>query len=327
MAPIILLTVLYLPTILYVVVVSMKFYGIKNWFSSILDNPVYFIFPVLTSMSFYGKQSHQNEMNNISLKNVSDDQIERDHNTDIKEDSNDAMPLESADSVRMENESIETKDEASKDDDEDSISVFTHNSSNIFQDNSKSCAEEAIEPKEVQMHIQDTENVKTSNLKKRHVFSPEQSIVLYILFMIGYLFCIGGDLALQLYRSPYIPLYNTIAFNCLMFFLLNGLLWTDFIIHSFRSNENNLISGTGEISHLNYSKLILGSRGFFIDLLSYSTNIVFWILLIPFYIFKKIHQRYFHFLTVYQLILLDLLFQEILTKWTASTYSEVSRNL
>ena len=225
----------------------MKFYGFKKWLSSILDNPVYFIFPVLTCMSFYGKESHQNEMNNISLKNVSDDQIESDHNTGIKENSNNTMPLESADSIRMENESIETKDEASKDDDEDSISVFTHATSNSFQDNSKSCAEETSEPKAiVQMHIQDTENADASNLKKRHVFSPEQSIVLYILFMIGYLFCIGGDLALQLYRSPYIPLYNTIAFNCLMFFLLNGLLWTDFIIHSFRSNENNLISGRGK---------------------------------------------------------------------------------
>ena len=54
-APIILITFLYLPTILYVAKISIKFYGWRNWMKSILNDPVYFLFPILTSMSFYGK--------------------------------------------------------------------------------------------------------------------------------------------------------------------------------------------------------------------------------------------------------------------------------
>ena len=54
-APLILITFLYLPTILYVTRISIRFYGWKNWMTSVLNDPVYFIFPILTSMSFYGK--------------------------------------------------------------------------------------------------------------------------------------------------------------------------------------------------------------------------------------------------------------------------------
>ena len=121
-------------------------------------------------MSFYGKESHQNEMNNISLKNVSDDQIESDHNTGIKENSNDTMSLESAASTRMENESIETKDEASQDGDEDSISVFTHATSNSFQDNSKSCAEKQVNQKQLFKCTSKIQKMQMHQILKRDMF-------------------------------------------------------------------------------------------------------------------------------------------------------------
>ena len=54
-APIILISLLYLPTTFYTIVVGIKFYGVRNWIFETLNNPVYFIFPILTSMSFYGK--------------------------------------------------------------------------------------------------------------------------------------------------------------------------------------------------------------------------------------------------------------------------------
>ena len=54
-APITLISILYLPTIIYTIVIGMKFHGWKRWISQTLNNPVYFILPILTSMSFYGK--------------------------------------------------------------------------------------------------------------------------------------------------------------------------------------------------------------------------------------------------------------------------------
>ena len=54
-APIALISILYLPTIIYTIVIGIKFHGWNKWISQTLNNPVYFIFPILTSMSFYGK--------------------------------------------------------------------------------------------------------------------------------------------------------------------------------------------------------------------------------------------------------------------------------
>ena len=222
----------------------MKFYGLKNWFSSILDDPVYFIFPILTCMSFYGENSPSNEfeLNKRSLKN---DQTENDHHTEIKEDTNDILPFENVNCINIESENHEKKEATNKEEDSDSISVFLHNSSDDIENNIKLCNEYSSKDA-IQVHISDIENYEELNQNKKHVmvFSPQQSIVLYILFFVGYLLCIGGDLAMQIYRSPNINIFNTITFYCLMLFVLNGLLWTDFIIHSFRSNEHRLISGT-----------------------------------------------------------------------------------
>ena len=57
-APITLISILYLPTIIYTIVIGINFHGWKKWISQTLNNPVYFIFPILTSMSFYGKPKY-----------------------------------------------------------------------------------------------------------------------------------------------------------------------------------------------------------------------------------------------------------------------------
>mgnify|MGYP001251019929 CR=1 FL=1 len=54
-APLILILILYLPTIIYIVFVSIRFYGLQRWINEIMSHPVYFIFPILTSLSFYEK--------------------------------------------------------------------------------------------------------------------------------------------------------------------------------------------------------------------------------------------------------------------------------
>ena len=58
-APLMLISLLYLPTIIYTIVLGIKFHGWKNWIFQTLNNPVYFIFPILTSVSFYGKQKKE----------------------------------------------------------------------------------------------------------------------------------------------------------------------------------------------------------------------------------------------------------------------------
>ena len=56
--------VLYVPPIIYTTVVSIRFYGAKNWLNGVLGNPAYFILPVTTCLSFYEKtNSRQNETN------------------------------------------------------------------------------------------------------------------------------------------------------------------------------------------------------------------------------------------------------------------------
>ena len=72
-APIALISILYLPTIIYTIVIGINFHGWKNWISQTLNNPVYFIFPILTSMSFYGKPK------NVSNEEESEEEKQRMH--------------------------------------------------------------------------------------------------------------------------------------------------------------------------------------------------------------------------------------------------------
>ena len=57
-APLFLISFLYLPTIIYTIVLGIHFHGWKNWIFQTLNNPVYLIFPILTSMSFYDKKEN-----------------------------------------------------------------------------------------------------------------------------------------------------------------------------------------------------------------------------------------------------------------------------
>ena len=52
-APLTLLVLLYLPTLLYVVLCSLTFYGWREWSGCVLDDPVHFIFPIFTNISLY----------------------------------------------------------------------------------------------------------------------------------------------------------------------------------------------------------------------------------------------------------------------------------
>ena len=78
-APIVLISLLYLPTLFYTIVVGIKFYGGRKWIFETFNNPVYFIFPILTNMSFYGKPKNdikKEEGNNASIDIIEEDRID-----------------------------------------------------------------------------------------------------------------------------------------------------------------------------------------------------------------------------------------------------------
>ena len=50
-----LIFIYYFPPTFYMTVVSIRFYGAKNWLNGVLGNPAYFILPVTTCLSFYEK--------------------------------------------------------------------------------------------------------------------------------------------------------------------------------------------------------------------------------------------------------------------------------
>ena len=52
-APLILIFILYLPTIFYLSFLSAKFYGLKNCVRGFLDDPIYYVFPFFTNISFF----------------------------------------------------------------------------------------------------------------------------------------------------------------------------------------------------------------------------------------------------------------------------------
>ena len=51
----------------YIIYLSIRFYGLKGWISEIINDPVYFIFPILTSLSFYEKSKLNYQENNEQL--------------------------------------------------------------------------------------------------------------------------------------------------------------------------------------------------------------------------------------------------------------------
>ena len=54
------------------VFISIRFYGFKKWIKEILNDPVYFIFPILSSLSFYEKSKSNDENERLSyLPNIS----------------------------------------------------------------------------------------------------------------------------------------------------------------------------------------------------------------------------------------------------------------
>ena len=56
-APMVMITVVFLPALIYILFCSLRVFGSKNLLRGFLQNPVIFIFPLWTSFSFFGNKS------------------------------------------------------------------------------------------------------------------------------------------------------------------------------------------------------------------------------------------------------------------------------
>ena len=55
---------MYGPTVFYCLYISISFYGMKQWMGQFLNNPIYFIFPMLTCISFYEDHDSVDKVSN-----------------------------------------------------------------------------------------------------------------------------------------------------------------------------------------------------------------------------------------------------------------------
>ena len=160
---------------IYIVFISIRFYGLKNWINEIIYDPVYFLFPILTSLSFYEKtklKDQENQEKNRKLlvhKNVSP------KNSQKMETSEQNGNIDNVEISGVHFQSSENSNFTITDDDaivrvESTITTFN---------------EKTVEV-EVEVVLQSEETKKK--------FSVRQSNSLYLLFCISTSLCIWGDL-------------------------------------------------------------------------------------------------------------------------------------
>ena len=175
-APLILIVVLYLPTMIYIVFISIRFYGLKNWINDIFNDPVYFLFPILTSLSFYEKtklKDQENHDKNVLLlhKNVSPNNFHK-RETSEQHGNIDNNEISGIHIQSAENSSFKITDE------DEIVRV----ESPVITTN-----EMTVEVVNIRSDILQYEETEKS-------FSVKQSNILYLLFCMSTSLCILGDL-------------------------------------------------------------------------------------------------------------------------------------
>ena len=205
-APLFLISVLFLPTIFYVLVQSIKFYGWgwANWLTSFLDDPVLFLFPILTSMSFYEYDTADISVNQPKEdENIPEVPAEAPEMNEDTEDNNEiglrTGGVYIGDEIIIEDLEVEDND--------CEIIEVVEVEENIANIQHQYCGvnEDAIEKR-------DKEELKGQKI----IFSKSQSNILYLLFALGASVCIGGDISIQVYRSSHLTsIMNYILPVCL----------------------------------------------------------------------------------------------------------------
>ena len=199
-APLVLISLLYVPTFIYITFLSFKYYGLNNWFDEILNDPVYFIFPILTSMSFYGAPHSENKVN-ITGENK---KYRNDHYLEAEqiELGNKSESI----SINEENSGSLEAPKKDKTDDVETISVIgietisVTGTGTVDVETVSVLGTDDVEPvSKIETVDRGPETLKNSGNEvfsgaEQKYFSIKQSNMLYLLFLLGSNLCIFGDL-------------------------------------------------------------------------------------------------------------------------------------
>ena len=257
-APLFLISVLFLPTIFYVLVQSIKFYGWgwANWLTSFMDDPVLFLFHILTSMSFYEYDTADISVNepkeDENIPEVPAKAQDMNEGTEDNEIGLRTGGVYIGDEIIIEDLEVEDNDceiieVVEVEEDPDNVPRELENVANI-----QHCRvnEDAIEKRD-----------KEESKGQKIIFSKSQSNILYLLFALGASVCIGGDISIQVYRSSRLTsIMNYILPVCLG----NLLLWADFMLtaNSINLYEScaciiQLLNTRGPTNNMNFEKFML----------------------------------------------------------------------
>ena len=237
-APLILISVVFLPTVIYVLVQSIKFYGWRDWVTQFLDDPVLFIFPILTSMSFYEYDKENLICNEERVEeHISEVPNEIPEMNDDVEDRNEGDNLGTG-GVYIGAENIEVLEEIVVDHPED-LTQSEEAVTNIEIDQTNKSNSDLAEEEEKE--------------NKKIIFSKNQSNILYGLFALGVSICIGGDVTLQLIRNARL---TTVGYCILAIFLGNALLWLDFSLTANSSSFHQSYDGINQFMVMEASPTI-----------------------------------------------------------------------
>ena len=268
--PIIEITLLFLPSFFYVLNNSFKFFGFNKWMEKFFENPVLFIFPLLTSFSFY-EIIEEIKTNDINIKRYI-----RNLNEIQKRTQNDNNLTKKVLKTRrtlslptLYNETgISTPDLEGVESEPCLISAANISKKEIRRRNlSAPSSSMTMIGLNKDNDIEKVETGQGDSIRKTSQrydpkFSVFQSNVLYMLFFLGAFTVFGLDVCFQLNKNEEIG-EDTQVF--LFLFVVNVILWMDFNLKTVKRRS--------EQSRLGSTFLEL--------LLQYSTDTLFCIILVP----------------------------------------------
>ena len=258
--PLLLISFLYLPTLIYITFLGVRFYGWRKWLVETLNDPVYFVFPFLTSMSFYGEPGATSEdglpcsKNDIMLNNMNTAEsnplpsTSKQLETNSKEDTEFDIFKHERDG-EDECDDDDDDDDGENDDGEDEMCDEKH--SEVVQDQVNTIASDEEEIRQIEV-IEAKQDLSESPKEQKNftldnswneelemTFSLQQSNTLYLLFLLGSTLCIVVDIHNQGLRSSLNTGLSPFTTAILIILPINILLWVDFIVLA----RNPLASG------------------------------------------------------------------------------------
>ena len=273
-APIILITILYLPPFLYVLKISFKFFGSKNWVKNFFENPVLFIFPLLTSFSFFEILGESKS----KTQNIENRRIARTC----------YLPQEmESEAINMENRRKQRSLSVPE------LMISETNLEFGSGQRSLSLTTSFIEQNEnTKSDTKTKENNTTSQLTPTNEpnLSLIQSNILYVLFFLGASIILFIDVLDQRFRksafwsrdpenlhihpswiSDVISNVSNVTKVFISLLVVNVILWIDFNLRIVRTSSSR--SNTNDVYE---------------DLLQYSTNTLFCVIILPFIWMKNL---------------------------------------